>query len=347
MKPGISVIVCCYNSALRLPETLQHLIQQKTTGFEWEIIVVDNASTDSTSKVADEILSVAKPKIKYKVVYEPNPGLSNARDCGYRTSEFEYLIYCDDDNLLDPNYLITAYNLLSTKSNIDILGGFGSAVFEGKKPNWFDTYYINFAVGEQSPNLMANLIQVDSVYGAGMIVKREVLNKLNEIGFKSLLSDRKGDQLISGGDTELCIVSRILGYNVWYCKELRFKHIMTNSRMEWSYLKKLYFGFGRMNIYLHAYNHFNNNELPPNFDLRIPFWIDTLVYKIKMLIAKIPQVVFHIKEEGNKDVLRFWGICGEIYEIWKLKKEFKIVYLKIHDLKLRVIASKKLIQNLK
>ena len=60
MASGISVIICCYNSSLRLDETLKHLINQKTHGFNWELIVVDNASTDNTEAYARLVLTDVK-----------------------------------------------------------------------------------------------------------------------------------------------------------------------------------------------------------------------------------------------------------------------------------------------
>ena len=77
MSPGISVIICCYNSVERIEPTLQHLYAQKglpTT--EWEVILVDNASTDNTASVATGIWeSFPGDKPTFKVLTEVTPGL--------------------------------------------------------------------------------------------------------------------------------------------------------------------------------------------------------------------------------------------------------------------------------
>lgn len=78
---GISIVICCYNSAQRLPLTLVHLAAQKVAdNFPWEVIVVNNASTDNTEEAA--FSSWDRESIEMRVVYEPQPGLSYARHRG-------------------------------------------------------------------------------------------------------------------------------------------------------------------------------------------------------------------------------------------------------------------------
>ena len=98
MNNGVSVIICCYNSSERLFETLSHLKSQKTNNLNWEIIVVDNASTDDTFHVAEQMLRSSG--LQYQIVKEPIPGLINARLKGETVSQYEFLLYCDDDNWL-------------------------------------------------------------------------------------------------------------------------------------------------------------------------------------------------------------------------------------------------------
>ena len=96
MTTGVSVIICCYNSVSRLHDTLTHLLKQKYSGFGFEIIIVDNASTDETSAFAEKLLS-NQTGISYTVVNEPESGLSFARKRGYITAQYGFLLYCDDD----------------------------------------------------------------------------------------------------------------------------------------------------------------------------------------------------------------------------------------------------------
>lgn len=339
MKQGLSVIVCCYNSAGRLPQTLKHLLAQKTTGLSWEIIVVDNASNDNTSETARNILSAATTPDKYKIVNEPEPGLSSARKRGYLTAQYDLLLFCDDDNWMEDNYFDLSHNIMRSNPKIGILGGKGEAVFEKSKPAWFDTYQLNFAVGAQS-NSTEPLTIVKTVYGAGFIVRMELFRKFEVIEFESLLSDRKGNQLISGGDTETCCVARMLGYTIAYSPQLKFKHLMTEGRMNWAYLKKLYFGFGRSRMYIQAYERIESSDELPGKNLKYPLWFDRYINRLKELRHFLPGILFKLNREGADDVLRYEALRGELYELKILKNNYTEIFKKI-------LATKQKAANLK
>src|SRR6185437_15848637 len=114
MAPGISVIICCFNSAKRLAPTLEHLYKQKNIPLSsWEVIVVNNCSTDDTAPVAAQIWdSFPSHKPDFRVVDEQTPGLSSARQRGIDESRYGFVVFCDDDNWLDENYLSIALNIM-------------------------------------------------------------------------------------------------------------------------------------------------------------------------------------------------------------------------------------------
>lgn len=324
MSAGVSIVVCCYNSVARLHETIRHIVQQKTdNSFPWELIIVDNASTDNTFELANEILQ--QSSILFQVVKETTAGLSSARRKGYSVSKFDYLLYCDDDNWLAENYVQKAFEIMQTHEQIAILGGMGEAVFESTEPRWFKKLEINFAVGDQSSS-KETLSKVSEVYGAGFTVRKSFLQQLFASDVQNVLSDRSGGQLISGGDTEWCYLARYFGKEVWYCRDLKFKHLMTTGRMSWDYLKKLYFGFGRTNIYTHAYKYVETNHKVPNQNLRLPFWLDTLIHRTKAIAKFYPKVFGKLNEEGNEDALRYYGMRGEISELWRLKENYSRMF---------------------
>src|SRR6187402_3359199 len=94
---GISVIICCYNSALRIEKTLDHLAAQAVNDISWEIILVDNASVDNTAEIARAFWNKNHAdKVILNIVTEYKPGLSSARLTGVSASAYEYLILCDD-----------------------------------------------------------------------------------------------------------------------------------------------------------------------------------------------------------------------------------------------------------
>src|SRR5258707_15236118 len=124
MPSGVSVIICCFNSAARIAPTLEHLYNQKNISLSgWEVIIIDNCSTDNTSEKASKIWESFGPeKPRFKIVNESTPGLSTAREKGLDEAYYDYVLFCDDDNWLDENYLGIALNIMQNNPRIGALG---------------------------------------------------------------------------------------------------------------------------------------------------------------------------------------------------------------------------------
>jgi hypothetical protein len=80
-----------------------------------------------------------------------------------------------------------------------------------------------------------------------------VIENLRLTGFKSLLSDRKGNLLSSGGDSELCFAIRLAGYSLYYQEDLKFRHFIPEGRLQWDYLVKLHKSFARSTPIIELY----------------------------------------------------------------------------------------------
>lgn len=248
MPLGISVVICCYNSSARIAPTLEHLYNQEDIYLSsWEIILVDNLSTDDTVQVASTLWAgfVGK-KPPFRIVKENSAGLSNARKKGISESVYDYVLFCDDDNWLNKDYLNTALSILQANGAIGALGGWGSPMFEKSEPPFFwENQYHALAVGRQS-KISGDITNERGVlYGAGMIINKTAFNiLLDQFRFDFLVSDRKGSSLLSSGDHELCLALRRIGYKIYYSDLLQFGHYIPASRTTISYYKKLFFGFG-------------------------------------------------------------------------------------------------------
>ena|SRR5690349_8674629 len=233
MKPlGVSIIICCHNGASRLPETVRHIARQRVpASVDWEFLIIDNGSTDDSARVARMEWQKHKVGAPLRVVKEPALGLSYARARGFREARYEYTILCDDDNWLSEDYLATVFEILSENLNIGALGGFGKIVYEVEPPAPELSYI--FAAGPQAPR--SGKVLDNKVYGAGCAIRHSAYQKLLGSGFKSMLTDRRGTELSSGGDYELCLALAIMGYDIWYDERLRFIHFITAERLTWDY----------------------------------------------------------------------------------------------------------------
>ena len=251
LMKGVSVIICCYNSILKLPATLAHLAKQSYKP-SWEIILVDNNSSDRTAQFAKQFWYasglVAVPLVS---VTEKRPGLSYAREAGIEAARYEFIIFCDDDNWLAENYIEKAYEIISADSRIGILGGFNSPVSDSNFPNWFLEMQNAYACGPQA----ATDGEVDRQFitGAGMVVRKKIFLILKSLGYKSLLTGRKGQNLLSGDDSEICFVTIMLKYKIIYSAELALQHYMPQIRLTWPYFIKMILGHAQAGYILQYY----------------------------------------------------------------------------------------------
>lgn len=229
---GVSVIICCHNGARRLPETIAHIARQAVpSGFPWELLLVDNGSTDLTAEVTLASWRDHGAPTTLRIVREPLLGLSYARATGFRHAQYEYMLLCDDDNWLAENYVRTAWHIMERERSIGALGGLGTLCFE-TEPAVAELSYV-FAAGPQASR--SGKADDNKVYGAGCVVRHTAYQKLLRSGFRSLLTDRRGLELSSGGDHELCLALAVLGYDIWYDERLRFTHFITSERLTWDY----------------------------------------------------------------------------------------------------------------
>jgi len=251
-----SILICCYNSESVIKNTLAHLAKLNCEGIEVEIILIDNNCTDNTVSLANELWRSYKVDIPLTVVKEDKPGLNFAREKGISCAKGTVVLFCDDDNWLDANYLQNAKKVFQKNSAVAVLGGFGmpetSTAFN--KPDWFESIAYEYATGVQNDS--NGEVEKNWVYGAGMLIKKEVFATLKNAGFKTFLTDRKGKSLASGGDVELCLAAKLLGYKIYYNDSLEFKHYITSERIDKNYLKRLALAKGKSFELIALYNLF-------------------------------------------------------------------------------------------
>jgi glycosyltransferase involved in cell wall biosynthesis len=244
-KTGISVIICTYNGEQQLPVTLRHLFNQQQLGkIDWEIIIVDNNSTDGTAAVVHSIINEHKnPQLK--TFSQPIPGKLAALKLGIEQAQYKYLLICDDDNWLKEDYLIKAYQFMESNPEVGVLGGKGAPAHHESLPLWIIPHLHNYAAAEQWPVSSDVTHSIGSLYGAGMVLKKEIYDFVFRVNWPLYLSAiRKGKMLLSGEDTEICYIARLLGHKIYYHSGLEFKHNFPPSKLNQRYLLNLIYFFG-------------------------------------------------------------------------------------------------------
>jgi glycosyltransferase involved in cell wall biosynthesis len=247
----ISIVVCTHNGIDRIRPCLESIAKQKNPPL-FELIVVDNASTDKTSELVTEQLESNFSEGLWKVITESTPGLLYARLAGLRAAGYEWVLFCDDDNVLFPDFLFQSQQVISQNPGIGVLGSLGIPEFLGPKPDWFDRYSSSYAVGPQHVDNSAGKRLVH-VYGACSIYRKKPLFELFQKGFKPVLSGRKGKEMSAGDDVEWCWLMQLMGYQVVYSPKLQFTHQLPTTRLTWEYYIRMKKGISGSAGFLSSY----------------------------------------------------------------------------------------------
>jgi glycosyltransferase involved in cell wall biosynthesis len=200
-----SVIVCTYNRAHNLPTCLGRLAAQVgVDGMKWEVLVVDNNSTDATRETV-KTLAKALP-IEIRCMREPQQGLNHARNTGIRESKGRFFSYVDDDISVSPRWLESLYANFR-RNDADAVGGRIHLDPSIALPKWIraDTDMLGF-LGYQ--DLGAQPMSMDGVkqypFGGNMAFNRRVVDRIGyfnpKLGRKG--AGRKRNELFKGAETD-------------------------------------------------------------------------------------------------------------------------------------------------
>ena len=236
----ISVIICTHNPRRDyLEATLTGLRAQTLTADQWEFLLIDNAS--ETGREPDVDLGWHPGA---RLIREDKLGLTPARLRGIRESQGELLVFVDDDNILDLDYLETAQRIASEKTYLGSWSGQCRGRFDEEPPEWTQRYWGNLAIREFKEDRWSSLPRLGETMpcGAGMCVRRGVALhylQLNESGQRGFQFDRTGNSLVSGGDNDLAACACDLGLGVGLMTALKLQHLIPAVRLTADYLARL------------------------------------------------------------------------------------------------------------
>jgi glycosyltransferase involved in cell wall biosynthesis len=325
MSGGVTFLVCSFNGSKRLPETMRHLAaQQVPNDTPWEVLVLDNASTDNTSETALS-LQPHFPPDTLRVISVPESGKSNALVRGIREARYGVISIIDDDNWVAPDWVERVNGIFTQHPEIDYCGGRSEAVYEIPAPAWLEPIKGFYAIGSQflASGEVTN-VPGALIWGAGSTMRTSAVRKLLDDGFSFRLISRKGDRLTSSGDTELCFAMRESGARFWYDDDLLLQHYIPKQRLEWSYPLRLMRAMGESSVFLDLYLTALNR--PPFHDR--PAWKRGWFFAISRATRILLALVFfhpldcYLQPEGSQPTLQFKRACGRWAMLWSLRAQY-------------------------
>ncbi|MCX6856068.1 MAG: glycosyltransferase [Verrucomicrobia bacterium] len=236
----VSVIICAHQpDSQHLNRTLQALRAQTLSRAEWELLVVDNQSTPPLN-LSDSLSWHPNARC----VPEEILGLTPARCCGIHHTSAELIVFVDVDNVLHADYLAKALEIASKHPKVGVWSGQAHPEFEEAPADWTRPYWAMLAIREFcQDSVMMTFDPTQSLpHGAGMCVRREVASAyIKEMAATNwrLLLERKGQSLMSGGDSDLALLSMKLGWGVGHFTQLHLDHLIPRGRLTEPYLIRL------------------------------------------------------------------------------------------------------------
>ncbi len=235
-----TVAIPTCNGETRLPELLERLRNQiNTEDLSWEIIVVDNNSTDNTAAVVKAYQANWQCPYPLKYCFEAQQGAAYARQRAVEEAKSIFIGFLDDDNYPASNWVETAYAFGKKHPKA---GAYGSQIhgeFEVEPPENFEKIACFLAITERGskPHIYQAQMKILPP-GAGLVVRKQAWC---ETVPKHLVLNHKGREAgLASEDLEAVLHIQLKGWEIWYNPEMRIYHQIPAWRLQKEYLTSLF-----------------------------------------------------------------------------------------------------------
>jgi len=292
-EPLISVVLCTHNRADLLDLALKSLLDQKFPRRDFEVLIIDNASTDHTPQIVAQYDSA---NIMH-YIYEPKIGLCNARNTGWQAARGRFIAYLDDDGLAEPGWLAAIQTAFASHpSGVGVLGGRVQPIWEQPRPSWLAdaiAYSLTIVDWGDEPKFI-NDLSCEWLVGANMVIPKQVLAEMG--GFHPRLG-RVGGSLVGGEDVFLQKQALSRGYRCLYWPEAAIQHLVPAARLNPEWFLRRYYWQGVSDAVM-----FLAEQSPPPTD-----YINIALSRNKRLQGRTSRICWPLTAPKNPD--QFTDAC--------------------------------------
>jgi glucosyl-dolichyl phosphate glucuronosyltransferase len=248
----ISVIIPTCNRADALQRTTASLAKLEFPVEDFEVLVVDNGSSDATPSVF-EAARAASPRHNWRYIYEPMPGLLSARHRGALEAQGDICAFIDDDVRLKVHWL-SAIAEAFTDPSIALVGGPSTPIFQASPPDWLDDFYVDSENGRYCAWLSlfdggASIkgVHPSYVFGLNFSVRKDILRKVG--GFHPDCIPKSLQRFQGDGETGVSLALHASGLKSVYHPEAAVQHEVPRSRLDIDYFRQRAFYQGVADSY--------------------------------------------------------------------------------------------------
>lgn len=261
-----TVAICTYNGAFRIPEVLDLLQKQVgTEGIAWEVLVVDNNSSDRTAAVVSNYAQNWRKDSQLRYILETKQGVAYARIKAVQEAQSSDLIgFLDDDNLPAENWLAEAYRFAQENPQAGAYGGIIHAKLDQPPPPYFDQikgYLTIYNRGKTAFCYKRSDKPRRIPPAPGVVIRKQTWFDAIPPAEKLLIAGRDEKTMAAGEDAEMMFYIQNSKWEVWHNPKMEIWHHIPPYRLEKDYLLKLARGYG-LSIHLTRVARFYPRQRP-------------------------------------------------------------------------------------
>ncbi len=274
MNKRLTILICTFNRAELLQECLQSLVNQTLSAEHYEVLVINNNSTDETLKVAKKFV---QNNSNFKVITELQQGLSYTRNLGFRSAKTEWIAYVDDDAKAHPNFVEQSLQTIEN-NNFDCFGGVYLRWFKYGEPKWFP---ITYGTNKYEMPLKLGILETEFACGGVFLAKKKVLEDLG--GFATHVG-MNGYKVAYGEETLIQVKMREHGYVIGFDPDLKIDHLVAKYKLDVNWYLKSAYAKGR-----DYWDTFDTNITFSEILTILFFWIPG--FFVIRIIKRVPMLV--------------------------------------------------------
>ncbi|MGI9519093.1 MAG: glycosyltransferase [Pirellulaceae bacterium] len=241
---NVSIAICTWNRSRLLRQTLDHIVQMEIPqGIDWELVIVDNRSTDDTP----DVIKSFSDRLPVKYVFEPEQGHSASRNRAIDEAAGDYILWTDNDVIVNRRWLAAYVEGFGRHPDAGYFGGKIIPVFESEKPEWLEETWNKcravFAwrdLGDEEMELPANVFP----YGANFAIRADLQRRFRF----DTAQGRKAQGMI--GNDEIQVLRQIAstGFHGVWLPQASLQHYISDDRATPQFVQSYFVGQGHTNI---------------------------------------------------------------------------------------------------
>ena len=238
MKPKITLLTCTHNGERTIQQSLEAIANQTDVSREvFEVLVVDNASSDKTFQLSTKTL--CRLNLNGRVLKEPKVGKINAFIKGIYEAKGDLVSIIDDDNFIEPEFIRYTLDIFNRYADVGMVGS-ANTIFVGQPlPPWFNWVKGRYACAKPTFEVEEICDEEEVIIGRGGIIagagstfRVKPVRDCLERGYRFFNDARREGMKVSGEDIELCWLISSLGYRFAFNPRIQLRHAIKPDRLE-------------------------------------------------------------------------------------------------------------------